>query len=407
MGVALIPPPSAVVDDVTLVPDFYSGGVQIPALQDKYFFWQGPIGEEGSANYQPAQLIPLRPFGEVEVHWRTSSDLTNPNRVITSGVANWPSDPCDNLTLTSECYQLHASGAPVEIEPASGEYIFFDLAYASGDAIVNNKVFSNNLSGFSTLVYLNGPAPDVTAYPIVIEVVRSVPFSSLINFEDNVAWEIGKKVTDEYHNEIGRTGYVLNELAYYDGIGISSAYNRSARTGQILPVNRIESSRPQDVGRELTVAWYHNNSRGVYWPDRAVRYDPQWPFDPDKIIIASQLGGEVLGQEPLDPLVYPSVQIYIQSDPNLPGFNPNDEHALFAPSNTGTGLEAIFALRADFGSELVGDTSASSDPYVLVKYYDEAALEWKMRVYEVLATGAGYNSFQFTGLAATTVFPRL
>jgi len=405
VGVALIPPPSAVVDDVTLVPDFYSGGVQIPALQDKYFFWQGPIGEEGSANYQPAQLIPLRPFGEVEVHWRTSSDLTNPSRVITSGVANWPSDPCDNLTLTSECYQLHAAGAPVEIEPASGEYIFFDLAYASGDAIVNNKVFSNNLSGFSTLVYLNGPAPDVTAYPIVIEVVRSVPFSSLINFEDNVAWEIGKKVTDEYHNEIGRTGYVLNELAYYDGIGISSAYNRSARTGQILPVNRIESSRPQDVGRELTVAWYHNNSRGVYWPDRAVRYDPQWPFDPDKIIIASQLGGEVLGQEPLDPLVYPSVQIYIQSDPNLPGFNPNDEHALFAPSNTGTGLEAIFALRADFGSELVGDTSASSDPYVLVKYYDEAALEWKMRVYEVLATGAGYNSFQFTGLAATTVSP--
>ena len=405
VGVALIPPPSAVVDDVTMVPDFYSGGVQIPALQEKYFFWQGPIGEEGNANYQPAQLIPLRPFGEVEVHWRTSSDLTNPNRVITSGVANWPSEACDNLTLTSECYQLHAAGAPVEIEPASGEYIFFDLAYASGDAIVNNKVFNNNLSGFSTLVYLNGPAPDVTAYPIVIEVVRSVPFSSLINFEDNVAWEIGKKVTDEYHNEIGRTGFVLNELAYYDGIGISSAYNRSARTGQILPVNRIESSRPQDVGRELTVAWYHNNSRGVYWPDRAVRYDPQWPFDPDKIIIASQLGGEVLGQEPLDPLVYPSVQIYIQSDPNLPGFNPNDEHALFAPSNTGTGLEAIFALRADFGSELVGDTSASSDPYVLVKYYDEAALEWKMRVYEVLATGAGYNSFQFTGLAATTVSP--
>ncbi len=405
VGVALVPPPNAVVSELTAVPEFFRDGEVVNALQDKLFYWQGPIGQEGSANYREAQLIPLRPFGEIEVHWRISADATNPNRVITSGVANWPGQQCDNLTLTSECYQLHAAGAPVEIEPASGEYLFFDLAYGSGDAIVNNKVFNNNLSGFSTLVYLKGPSPDVTLYPIVIEVVRSVPFNTLSNFDDNVAWEIGKKVTDDYHNEVGRTGYVLNELAYYDGTGISSAYNRSARTGQILPVNRIVSSRPQDVGRELSVAWYHNNSRGVYWPDRAVRYDPQWPFDPDKIIIASQFGGEVLGQDPLDPLAYPSALIYIQSDPSLPGFNPNDEHALFAPSNTGTGHEAIFALRADFGSELVGDSSASSDPYVLVKYYDESVLEWKMRVYEVLATGAGFNSFQFTGLAATTVSP--
>lgn len=403
VGVALVAPPSALLDNVTLIPEFFSNGEPVSALQDKLFYWQGPIGQGPS--YRPAQLIPLRPFGEIEVHWRTSSDLTNPNRVITSGVANWPSDPCENLVLTSECYQLHAAGAPVEIEPASGEYIFFDLAFASGDAIVNNKVFNNNLSGFSTLVYLNGPAPDPTTYPVEIEVVRSVPFNSLIEFKDNVAWEIGKKVTNDIHNEIGRTGYVLDELAYYDGIGTNAAYNRSARTGQIIPVNRIESSRPQDVGRELSVAWYKNNSRGVYWPDSAVRYNPQWPFDPDKIIIASQLGGEVLGQDPLDPLTYPSQSIYIQSDPNLPGFNPNDEHAIFAPSNTGTGFEAVFALRADFGSELAGDSSASSDPYVLVKYYDEAVLEWKMRIYEVLATGAGYNSFQFTGLAATTVSP--
>ncbi|MGJ8663660.1 MAG: hypothetical protein ACSHWU_08415, partial [Marinicella sp.] len=405
VGVALIPPPGAVVSDITATPEFFAGGEMIDALANKLLLWQGPLGIEGDANYVPAQLIPLQPFGEIEIHWRTSTDPVNPNRVITSGVANWPVDSCDPISQTNECYQLHASGAPTEIEPASGEYLFIDLAYAGGDATVDNKVFNNNLSGFSTLVYINGPSPDVTAFPIEVEVVRTVPFNSLEDFDDNVAWEIGKKVTDDEHNEIGRTGYVLNELAYYDGTGISSAYNRSARTGQIIPVNRIESSRPQDVGRELSVAWYKNNSRGVYWPERAVRYDPQWPFDPDKIIIASQFGGEVLGQETLDPLSYPSSSIYIQSDPNLPGFNPNDEHALFAPSNTGSGHEAIFALRADFGSELAGDNSASSDPYVLVKYYDEVALEWKMRVYEVLATGAGYNSFQFTGLAATTVSP--
>ncbi len=406
VGVPLIPPPNAIVTSLTAVPEFFMAGESVSAIENKMFYWQGPLGNPNDADFIPARLIPLRSFGEVEVRWRVSDDPINPNRVITTGVANWPNEPCDPLTLIKGCYQLHASGAPVEIEPASGEYLFIDLAFGSGDAIVNNKVFNNNLSGFSTLVYINGPSPDVNEYPIDIEVVRSVPYASLIDIElDVLDWEIGKKLSDDYHNEIGRTGYVLNELAYYDGTGISAAYNRSARTGQIIPVNRIESSRPQDAGRELAVAWYHNNSRGVYWPDTAKRYVPQWPFDPDKIIIASQLGGEVLGQEPLDPLDYPSLQLYIQSDPNLPGFNPNDEHAIFAPSNTGTGLEAVFALRADFGSELGGDSSASSDPYVLVKYYDESVLEWKMRVFEVLATGAGYNSFQFTGLAATTVSP--
>lgn len=399
VGVALNAPPNAYLDNVALTPDFFQDGQQVDALGSKLFYWAPPLSG------QPARLIPLQPFGEIEVHWRTSPDASNPARVITTGTANWPINVCDGNLVVTNCYQLHASTAPVEIEPASGDYLLLDLAFAGGNATVDNRVFNNQLSGFSSLVYINGPTPDISVYPIEVEVVRSVPFTSLLNFEDNVTWVIGNKVSDAYHNEIGRTGYVLNELAFYDGVGTSAAYNRSARTGQIIPVNRVESSRPQDVGRELSVAWYHSNIRGVYWPDKAVRYDPQWPFDPDKIIIASQLGGEVLGQEPLDPLDYPSLSIYIQSDPNLPGFNPNDEHAIFAPSNTGTGLEAIFALRADFGSRLIGDTSASSDPYVLVKYYDEDVLEWKMRIFEVLATGAGYNNFQFAGLAATTVSP--
>ena len=399
VGVDLIPPNGAYLQSATLLPDFYQDGVKIEALAQKLFYWAQPLnaGENG-------RLIPLQPFGELEIHWRVSSVGEDEDRIVSTGQANWPSNVCDSQVI-SECYQVHTIGAPVEIEPATGEYLVLDLAYAGGNATIDNRVFNNNVSGFSTVVYINGPSPNIQQFPIEVQVVRSIPFESVPLFNDNETWIIGTKVDDSYHNEIGRTGYVLNELAYYDGIGTNAAYNREARTGQIIPVNRTVQSRPQDSGRELSIAWYHNDFRGVFWPEKAVRYAPVWPFDPNKIIIASQLGGEVLGQDPLDPLAYPSLSLYIQSNPNLPGFNPNDEHALFAPSNTGTGIEAIFALRSDFGDKLDGDASASSDPYVLVKYYDENVFEWKMRIFEVLATGAGYNNFQFTGLAATTVSP--
>lgn len=399
VGVPLTAPANAYLESATLLPDFYRDGVKIDALTEKLFYWAQPIPGQPKG-----RLIPLQPFTEIEVHWRVSSVAQNENRVITIGGANWPNESCSDSVI-SNCYQVHVSGAPVEIEPASGDSLFFELAYAGGAAQINNRVFNNVTSGFSTLTYFNGPTPDPSQYSVSVEVVRTLPFSATPKFEDNKAATIGTKVTDSYHNEIGRSGYVVNELAFYDGVGTSAAYSRAARTGNIIPVNRVASSRPQDVGRSLVVAWYHNNYRGVYWPDKPVRYNPQWPFDPDKIIIASEQGGEVLGQLPLDSQLFPSVRLYIQDDPNLPGYNPNDEHALFAPSNTGSGHEAIFALRSDFGSQLVGDENAASDPYVMVKYYDEVSQEWRFRVYEVLATGAGFNQFNYTGTAATTVAP--
>ncbi|GAA4812276.1 hypothetical protein GCM10011365_21160 [Marinicella pacifica] len=400
VGVPLTPPTNAYVQSATLLPDFYQDGVQLnPADAQKLFYWSQPIQGQPEG-----RLIPLQPVSEIEIHWRVSSSPQDDNRVITIGSANWPTSPCDDVMVTN-CYQVHVSGAPVEVEPASGDTLFFDLVYAGGAAEVNNRVFNNMTSGFSTLTYFNGPTPEPSLYSVSVEVVRTVPFTAAPLFKDNQAATIGTKITDTHHNEIGRSGYVVNELAFYDGVGTSAAYSRAARTGDIIPVNRVSSSRPQDVGRELVVAWYHNNYRGVFWPDKPVRYNPQWPFDPDKIIIASEQGGEVLGQAPLDPLQYPSVRLYIQDNPQLPGYNPNDEHALFAPSNTGSGHEAIFALRSDFGSQLNGDENAASDPYVLVKYYDEVGQAWRFRVFEVLATGAGFNQFNYTGTAATSVSP--
>ncbi|NKI35646.1 hypothetical protein HFP89_10765 [Wenzhouxiangella sp. XN79A] len=400
-GVPLIPPPEAKVDNVVFAPDFRVNGQPFDAIGQKIFSWQKADGED-------ARLIPLQPFPEIEVRWRQQGlDLQDPARISSLGGIGWPNQPCGDLE-SIDCYQVHIIDAPVNAEPASGQWRVLELVdpeSGSSSPTLDSGVFNASRSGTAVLVYVNGPEPDPVQYSTSIEIVRTLPATSTPLFTDGVPVEIGQKITDPYHEELGRTGFVVNELAYYDGVGPDAAYSRSSRTGAIIPVNRINPGRSQDQGRELVVAWYHGKSRGVFWPEKGVRYDPFWPLDPDRIIIASQQGGEVLGQQPLDPLIFPSARIYSQNDRSLPGYNPNDEHALMAPSSTGTPFEAVFALRSDFGSAIADDQSAASDPYVLVKYFDAGDSEWKFRVYSVEAIGGGFTSFRFNGTAGTTVAP--
>ncbi|HRG14790.1 MAG TPA: hypothetical protein PLB00_02205 [Pseudomonadota bacterium] len=402
-GVPLVPPPNAKVDDLAFVPEFYRGGVRFDAIGAKLFSWT-----RVNAPGQNAQLVGLQPSGSVEVRWRVvGTQLESTARITSLGKVVWPDEPCaDNQQ--EDCFQVHVVGAPVSAEPAAGDYKILELINpdsGSAAATVNSGLFNAQRAGTSVIVYINGPTLDPNTYPTRVEIVRSLPYGSVPLFVDNVPAEIGQRIVDAHHNEPNRTGFVVNELAYYDGAGSDAAYSRSSRSGAIVPVNRYSSARPQEQGRDLVVAWYHLKAKGVYWAEKAVRYLPHWPFDPDRIIVASQQGGEVLGQQPLDPLQFPSAKLYIQNDIAQAGFNPNDEHALMSPSTTGTGFDAVFALRSDFGSGIVGDEAASSDPYVLIKYFHAASALWKFRVYRVLATGAGFDSFRFPGVAGTTVSP--
>ncbi len=400
-GVPLVPPANAMVDNVAFAPDFAINGQPYDAIGEKIFSWS-------KASNQNARLIPLQPFGSLEVRWRVQGEPAQSSARISSlGRIIWPNEPC-GLNEAEGCYQVHVIGAPVEAEPATGAFKVLELINpqsGASDATYSAGSFAASRSGTAVLLYLAGPTLDPLQYPTVVEIVRTLPYNAVPNFADNVEVEIGQRITDPFHNEPNRTGFVVNELAYYDGLGGDAAYNRAARSGAIVPVNRYSSSRPQEQGRELAVAWYREKARGVYWPERAVRYRPYWPIDPDRIIIASQQGAEVLGQAPLNPLQFPSARIYIQNEINQPGYNPNDEHAIMAPSSTGTGYEAAFALRSDFGSGFANDQASASDPYVLVKYFDNAQLLWRFRVFRVQATGAGFNSFRFNGTAGTTVSP--
>jgi len=404
-GLPLVPPPNAKVDDITYRPEFAVDGDPFDAIGSKIFYWAAP-GAAGSG--RAARLIPLQPFGRIEVRWRVQGDdLTSTRRISSLGVIGWPILSCTE-TVGTGCVQDHVIGAPVQAEPAAGNYKVLELVTpgsGSSGATYSAGQFNAVRSGFASLIYVNGPSIDPQQFPVEVEIVRSQPYSTVPLFSDNVAAQIGQPLTDSYHNEPATTGHVINELAFYDGFGQDAAYNRAARTGAIIPVNRYAVGRGQEQGRELAVAWYHEKSRGVYWPEKAVRYQPYWPFDPDRIVIASQQGGENLGQSPLSPQLFPSARIYVQNDFSQPGYNPNDEHAFTAPSQTGTGFEAVFALRSDFGSALAGDVTAASDPYVLVKYFNSAAGLWQFRVFRVQATGAGFNQFRFAGTAGTTVSP--
>ncbi len=403
VGQAIQPPPGAQVGSVILQPELFIDGNQVLPGQgyEDLFYWAPPAGG------LPARLVPLQPLPSVEIRWYATTDVTNPARVVSLGATSWPAYACTDTTDTN-CYQIHIAGAPVEIEPADKSYTFLVAktpAAGGSDVVVNSGQLTANRVGFSVLIYAAGPAPDPTAYPAAFEVVRTMRYDSAPAYSRGVPWEIGRKIVEPTHNEPGRSGYVLNANAFYDGTGPDAAYDRAGRTGLIIPVNRFEPNRSQDAGKELVVAWYRKNVKNVFWPVKPIQYDPFWPLDPDKIIIASELGGEVLGQDPLDPLVYQSASIYQQANVNAPGFNPNDEHAIMAPSNTGSGFSSVFALRSDFGSAIPNDSTAASDPYVLIKYFEPVSSEWTFRVYKVMATGAGYDGFRYTGVAGTTVSP--
>ncbi|MEM6574318.1 MAG: hypothetical protein AAF736_08610, partial [Pseudomonadota bacterium] len=385
VGVPVPPPPDAKVDDLTFQPDFFIDGEPVDALGGNLFYWAPPI------TGLDARLIPLQDIENIEIRWRKQGlPLQDDDRTPSQGSVQWPVDPCTDASFT-DCLQIHVAGSPVEAEPADNSFTFLRIVTPNSrpnDATVNTGLFEATTTGFSSLIYVRGPEPQDTTFEGVVQVVRTVPPAAAQLFEGGVPAEIGQPITDPYHNELGRTGYVLNENAFYDGVGPNAAYDRAGRTGAVIPVNRSLTTRSQDATKELVVSWYRRKAMGVFWPEKPVSYEPFWPLDADLIVVASERGGEAFGQQPLDPLVFENTQVYQQPDVNLPGYNPNDEHAFFAPSSTGTGLQAIFALRSDFGSQLAGDVNAASDPYVLVKYFDSGANAQRFRVYQVLATGA-------------------
>ncbi|HVV73283.1 MAG TPA: DUF3466 family protein, partial [Verrucomicrobiae bacterium] len=359
------------------------------------FFWSAP----------DKQLYAIRPV-TARIHWPTGAglivNLTNTGTVSLASIdvtskSVWPRDA-----------QIHVANSPVQVEPQGAPSGAFKYSYASiqfstitaANVDPNSKVFSMPAPGFTVLHYLI-PTPGVPVDPLhalsYFQVVRTVNWNDPSYLSDNVTATIGQALVNPTHYDYaGRNGWVYFAKSVYDGLPSdpNRAYDRPTRLGPIIPVNKVNKSLPLPDD-DLVVIWYHTNAIGVAWADSPFRYVPQWPSSTDltnTIVIASQLGS---GTRPF-PLSYLNARPYVQNDPSLPGFNPNEEHSLLVNN-------VLYSLRNDLNT-FFGNLS---EPYALLKYQDAAAgNQWAMRVFKVVATNSTY-AFVYPGTAGQEIQPPL
>jgi len=261
---------------------------------------------------------------------------------------------------------------------------------ASHHGYLTDDIFYTDGPGYSLLSYETGAA-DSREW-VGCQVIRSVWHDNTDFFNlTPTNWAIGREITNEPHQGIA-SGYIYElpndhmDDRYHPGIyGETSALGWS--TGQVFAVNT----------GSLEVWWsqvtHTNQSVGIQWPASVHIYNNHWPTDSEEVVIASQFGTGPLSEE-----IYPNWDLYIQNDPDQPGFNPNDEHALIRLSNGGT-RRAIFALRDDLGSP------ETSEPFVLMSYDDpDRPGRNRIKVYRVLMTNDQYT-FSYPGTAGHKIQP--
>ncbi|MBX3743739.1 MAG: tandem-95 repeat protein [Verrucomicrobiae bacterium] len=349
------------------------------------------------------RLYAIRPVA-ARLRWFTSLELTsgsgetlqvNTERIDVEGISVWPKDPA-----------IHVATAPVEIEPRGVpfDYTFQQIRYdtTSGGSTVDptSKTFNNARPGYSVAYYLktDGGTPNPDQQRPYFEVVRTVLWNDAAHLRQRDA-VVGQSLADPptpsdpgHQDYFDKQGWILNALAYYDGAGEDRAHDRPLRRGPIIPVN-LDTDSPDD---DLVVVWYRLSRIGVAWASVPARYRIAWPDDDSvpKIVIASGLGSGSL------PAHWTQPRAYHQPNRNLPGYNPNEEHALVLPANGGGG-QALFALRFDLNDAL--DTPASL-PYALLKYRDRNTGQWGIQPYKVVGEEAPHF-FRFSGFAGREIAP--
>lgn len=331
-----------------------------------------------SFEWDPAanQLYAIRPV-RAQIKWYYSADIERDAGLTCIGVNEWPREP-----------RFHIAGAPTDLAPDVDGFAvrYMNLSYStSSDAAVDaaDLVFTASESGYSVIQFLEtgGAAPNPAIHPSRYDTVLTVPWNDSRVLTDNQSATIGTAIEEPSHEDpAGGNGYLVNELSVYDGALPNAAHDRGTRTGPIIPVNRDGASDSDD----LVVAWYSvSGQTGVAWPSRSVRYLPDWPADPRQIILSNGLGS---GELPPDQ--FPEKQVYNQPNPELPGRNPNEEHALLRAEN-----HTLYALRNDLNA-----TIGLSEPYTLLKYRDPETGVWRMDVFQIVTETDAFP-FVYDGVA--------
>ena len=375
-----------------------------------HFFWDTFEGK----------LYALSP-ALADVKWKVSDNPLNSDRVVRRVLTVWPTAAQGLIT--------HVTGAGptldeprVTLEPPTINHTFNTILYQDSNAqVIGAKQLSVSGTGYSVLLYTAGKNKAIGTGPAKLQVVRSYRWDDAFVNQPPATAIIGREISGAPYGHTdpgGKNGYIVHAKARYDGHGPGAAHNRATQLGPIIPVNEDEAV-PDD---DMVVIWSNADTLGVAWPAKTVAYTCFWPagISDGAIVIASQLGSECvplnppsLAGEPLFPEKYQSMSVYHQPEKNLPGYNPNEEHALLGTSQTGSGLPAVFALRSDLNN-LVRRTS---QPYALLRYQDATdGMKTKFRVFKVVAENdpsqpgnipsvPAYKFSSFTGIAGKPLLP--
>ncbi len=156
-------------------------------------------------------------------------------------------------------------------------------------------------------------------------------------------------------------GDAIDPIAYIDPFvdGVEAA-----EAGAVIPVN-ASRFKGSEVNDQLSVWWFERfapealTGAGIepfFFPSYLIRYQIEWPNNADRIVMASNRGTGDLAEPGVFPIGLSQGTLYVQNDPILTGYNPNEEHALLLGSTA-------YALRDDLNVE-----DQTSAPYVLIRY---------------------------------------
>ncbi len=369
----------------------------------------GPAGSTTAtmAMWDPVgnKYYPLEP-GQILTYWNTTSG-SPPAQFILRLTFKYP--------VVSQ-YQHIANTPPVQLTPDPAGLVSFNaLKYTestTGAAVDQSGNFTATGPGKSVLLF-NETSKSGRGGVVVTPRIRVVETH---NWNDNLPATqtaiIGQAITSSYDTAGLGTGFAYFSNACYN----ASVHSPLTVTGPIIPINLNFNAGPNN---QLVVVWYQKSDM-IVWPYQAVRYQPVWPTTTaeglGRIVIASGFGSESVASDGTDQIVvdtetvgtntYPAetvfdpsrfqqLQVYNQPDPTQPGYNPNEEHALLAPSLRSATVSpqpmAVYALRDGDLNVTNRDATYTSDPYVLVQFLDSVDNQYKMRVYNIVRADTNLN----------------
>ena len=328
------------------------------------------------------KLYPLRP-GVILLEWGRLPGATDTRNILAeitvtfptnasfTHIANTPPVPLDdNKTNSVTFVALKYSERSTTLVSDAAEFSVPDTGFS--DPFRSVLLFSERPDGSPA----NG---DLTRERLLVRTVLTKKWDAGLQLTTAT---IGTPITSGFHaSTVPHNGYVYFEKARYN----AGIYNRTSRQGPIIAVNQFPGAK---LDENLVVVWYQT-LEGIHWPYQAVQYNPAWPNTANRIVIASRLGSEGVDasgnpQLSFSASRYSQVQIYNQPDKTKAGYNPNEEHALIAPSlvNVAVPTPAAFALRNNL-NVTNQDATYTSDPFVLVQYFDQQTTNFGMAAYRV------------------------